>query len=451
MAGNSFGQAFRVTTAGESHGPGNVVIIDGVPPGIVLSVADLEEDLRRRRPGQSKITTQRNESDSPEILSGVFEGCTTGTSLAILIRNSDARSRDYGNLADLYRPGHADYTFEAKYGVRDYRGGGRSSARETNVRVAAGTVAKKIIEQAFGGCVVAYVVRVGDVCASVPDPAAVTLQQVETLPGGQANIVRCPDPEAAAAMVALIEKVRKEEDSIGGIAEVVATGVPSGLGEPVFDKLKADLGKALFTLPAVMGVEYGVGFGCANLRGSENNDIFTVAEDTQDAQDAQDAQDTQDTRDAQDAQDTQDAQDARDARTGGRVRSSGEVPTSKDSPLAATTCDVEKARDAGSTAAATARHSGKQAPPVLVSQTNRHGGMLGGISSGMPIVLRAAVKPTSSLSREQNTVTRSGEAAKVRSRGRHDPCLLPRFVPMAEAMVAIVLADHWLRWRGQRS
>ncbi len=278
MAGNSFGQAFRITTAGESHGPGNVVIIDGVPPGIPLDVADFVVDLNRRRPGQSKIVTQRDEPDEPEILAGVFEGRTTGTSLAILIRNRDQRSRDYSGIKDLYRPGHADYSFDAKYGFRDYRGGGRSSARETNVRVAAGVVAKKILAAACGGRVIGYVVQVGDIRASVADPAAVTLEQVEQLPDGSPNIVRCPDPAAAARMVALIEQMRAEQDSIGGAAEIVATNIPAGLGEPVFDKIKADLAKALFSLPAVLGVEYGIGFGCVTKRGSENNDVFTTQE-----------------------------------------------------------------------------------------------------------------------------------------------------------------------------
>lgn len=370
MAGNSFGQAFRITTAGESHGPGNVVIIDGVPPGLSLTVDDLMVDLNRRRPGQSSIVTQRDESDTPEILSGVFEGRTTGTSLAILIRNQDQRSKDYSDIKDKYRPGHADYSFDAKYGFRDYRGGGRSSARETTVRVAAGVVAKRLIAEAFGGRVVGYVTQVGSIRATISDPAAVTLDQVEKLPNGEPNIVRCPDATVAAQMVELIESMRKEGDSIGGVGEIVASGVPAGLGEPVFDKIKADLAKALFSLPAVLGVEYGVGFGCATLRGSENNDVFTAT-------------------------------------------------ASGDKPRISTT-------------------------------SNRHGGMLGGITSGMPIVLRAAVKPTSSLPIEQPTVNTSGESTTIRTRGRHDPCLLPRFVPMAEAMVAIVIADHWLRWRGQR-
>ena len=394
MPGNTFGHTFRVTTAGESHGPGNVCVIDGVPPGLPLSVEDFAEDLARRRPGQSKIVTQRKEPDEPELLSGVFEGHTTGTSLAILIRNADQRSKDYSEIQHLYRPGHADYTFDAKYGVRDYRGGGRSSARETNVRVAAGVVAKKILGHAFGGRVVGYVTRVGDVAAEIADPAAVTLARVETLPDGEPNIVRCPDPAAAARMVALIDAVRKDRDSIGGVAEVVATGVPPGLGEPVFDKVKADLAKALFSLPAVVGVEYGIGFGAATLRGSENNDLFEPGSSV-----------------GQAVPDT-----AGHSRTNAGPRQ--------------------------------AQPDLRDAPPVR-TRTNRHGGMLGGITSGEPIVLRAAVKPTSSIPRDQDTVTDTGEAATVSTRGRHDPCLLPRFVPMAEAMVAIVLADHWLRWRAQ--
>ncbi|MGB5704248.1 MAG: chorismate synthase [Polyangiales bacterium] len=365
MPGSTFGQAFRVTTAGESHGPANVVIIDGCPPGLPLSEEDLVPDLERRRPGQSKIVTQRKEPDAPEILAGVFEGETTGTPIAIIVRNEDQRSRDYSNIKDVYRPGHADYTFDAKFGRRDYRGGGRSSARETVARVAAGAVAKKLLAHAFGGEVLGYVTQVGDIHATVPE--SVTLDQVETLPDGSPNIVRCPDSVAAAQMVTLIAKMRKDQDSIGGVAEIIARNVPAGLGEPVFDKLKADLGKALFSLPAVLGVEYGAGFSVATARGSENNDPFET--------------------------------------------------------------------DAGGT---------------IRTRSNRHGGMLGGISSGMPILLRAAIKPTSSLPRAQDTVTSSGDATTIRTTGRHDPCLLPRFVPMGEAMVAMVLADHWLRWRAIR-
>ncbi len=370
MPGNSFGKLFRITTAGESHGPGNVVIVDGVPPGLPLSLDDLRPDLQRRRPGQSPLVTQRKEEDEPEILSGVFDGRTTGTSIAILIRNADQRSGDYSDIKDKYRPGHADYTFDARYGFRDYRGGGRSSARETTARVAAGAIAKKLIAQEFGGQVIGYVSQVGPIKATILSPEQVTLQQVETLPDGSPNFVRCPDYVAGEKMVALIDEVRRDTDSIGGVAEIVATNIPAGLGEPVFDKLKADLAKALFSLPAVLGVEYGNGFACAELRGSQNNDIFT----------------------------------SRQTRAGTEI----------------------------------------------CTQSNRHGGMLGGISSGMPIVLRAAIKPTSSLAKEQDTVTRDGQPTTIRTKGRHDPCLLPRFVPMGEAMVAIVLADHWLRWRAIR-
>lgn len=369
MPGNSFGQLFRITTAGESHGPGNLVIVDGVPSGIPLSEADLKPDLDRRKPGQSKITTQRKEDDVPEILSGVFEGKTTGTSIAILIRNQDQRSRDYADIKDKYRPGHADFTFDAKYGARDYRGGGRSSARETTARVAAGSIAKKLLATQ-GVNIVAYVKQVGDIIAHIPDPAAVTLNQVETLASGEPNIVRCPDNAAAEKMVALIDQVRREQDSIGGVSEIVATGVPAGWGEPVFDKLKADLAKALFSLPAVLGVEYGEGFAVARMRGTQNNDAFI---------------------------------------------------------------------------------SPKKSFDSIQTSTNRHGGMLGGISSGMPIILRAAVKPTSSLSQDQPTVDNQGNPTTIATKGRHDPCLLPRFIPMAEAMVAITLADHYLRHKAQAS
>lgn len=361
MSGSSIGVLFRVTTAGESHGPANLVIVEGCPPGLALSEDDLIPDLERRRPGQSKIVTQRKEPDTPEILSGVFEGQTTGTPVAVLIHNKDQRSRDYSEIRELYRPGHADHTYDRKYGFRDYRGGGRSSARETVARVAAGAIAKKLLREAAGAEVLGYVKQVGSIVAPIEDPTAVTLEQVEATP------VRCPDPDTAAQMIALIDEVRREQDSIGGVAEIVAKAVPAGLGEPVFDKLKAELGKALLSLPAVLGVEYGVGFGCATLRGSENNDLYAPGD-----------------------------------------------------------------------------------PASLETTSNRHGGMLGGISSGMPIVLRTAIKPTSSIAKEQSTVNRSGEARTIRTKGRHDPCLLPRFVPMGEAMVAIVLADAWLRWRAGR-
>lgn len=358
MAGNSFGQAFRITTAGESHGRGNVVIIDGCPPGLPLSEEDLQPDLDRRRPGQSKLVTQRKEADEAVIMSGVFEGKTTGTALAILIENTDQRSKDYSDIMDKYRPGHADYTLDAKYGFRDYRGGGRSSARETVARVAAGAVARKLLAQ-FGIEVLGYVKQIGDIRAQIADPFAVTLEQVE------ANPVRCPDPAAAARMEALIMEVRKDQDSIGGVSELVAKGVPAGMGEPVFDKLKADLAKAMLSIPAVTAFEYGNGFDVANMRGSSNNDIFIM----------------------------------------------------KDG--------------------------------VPGTETNRHGGMLGGITSGEPIIVRAAVKPTSSLSKPQPTIDRQGRETTISTRGRHDPCLLPRFVPIGETMMLLTLADHLLRWRGQ--
>ena len=369
LPGNTFGQLFRVTTAGESHGPGYVCIVDGVPAGMDLSEADLQPDLDRRRPGQSKVTTQRKEKDVPRILSGIFEGRTTGTPIAIQIDNKDQRSKDYSDIKDKYRPGHADYTFDAKYGFRDYRGGGRSSARETTVRVAAGAIAKKLLA-GHGVSIVGYVKQIGELVAQVDQPESVTLDQVET------NIIRCPDAKVAEQMIELIEAMRKAGDSIGGVAEIVAVGVPPGWGEPVFDKLKADLGKAMFSLPAVLGVEYGAGFGATALRGSQNNDIFT-----------------------------------------------SRTPSAKN----------------------------PDSRPDITTTTNRHGGMLGGISSGMPIIICCAVKPTSSLPIEQETVTRDGKLTTISTRGRHDPCLLPRFIPMAEAMMAITLADHCLRQRATTS
>jgi chorismate synthase len=364
MPGNTFGERFRVTTAGVSHGPGYLCIIDGCPAGLPLAVEDLLPDLRRRRPAQSKIVSQRDEPDVPEIWSGIFEGKTDGTPIGILFRNEDARSADYTELKDKYRPGHADYTFEAKFGFRDYRGGGRSSARETLCRVAAGAIAKKLLAPQ-GVRIVGYVKQIGEVQAAVPEPISITLDQVEATP------VRCPDPAAAAQMMALIEAVRKDQDSIGGVCELVATGVPPGWGEPVFDKLKADLAKALLSLPAVTAFEYGAGFAVASSRGSENNDLF--------------------------------------------------LPTPA--------------------------KPGEEQGVRVRTATNRHGGMLGGISSGEAIVMRVAVKPTSSIPQPQKTVTRSGEPTEITVWGRHDPCLLPRFVVMGEAMVAITLADHSLRWR----
>ena len=355
MAGSSIGVLFRVTTAGESHGPGNVVIVEGCPAGLALSLDDLRGDLSRRRPGQSHLVSQRAEPDEPEILAGVHAGLTTGAPIAVLVRNVDAKSRDYDDLAELYRPGHADYTYDAKYGHRDPRGGGRASARETVARVAAGAIAKKLLARS-GVRVIGFVTQVGDVVASIADRSAVTLDAVESSP------TRCPDPIAALQITELVERVRKAQDSIGGVCEVVATGVPVGLGEPVFDKLKADLAKALFSIPAVMGVEIGSGFRAATMRGSEHDDLFVPGD-----------------------------------------------------------------------------------PRALRTETNHHGGTLGGITSGMPLLLRVAVKPTSTIPRELRTVDREGKAAMLRARGRHDPCIALRFPPIGEAMVAIVLADHVLR------
>jgi len=353
MPGNTFGHTFRVTTFGESHGPAVGAVIDGCPAGLPLAEGDIQPELDRRRPGQSSITTARQEADRVEILSGVFEGHTTGAPICLLVRNADARSRDYEKIKDLFRPGHADYTWFAKYGRRDWRGGGRASARETVGRVAAGAVARKLLA-GEGIFIIGYTCQVGDIV--MPPMAEVTLAQVEASP------VRCPDPEAAARMVALIEQVRSERDSIGSAAEIIARGVPAGLGEPVFDKLKGDLAKALVSLPAVVGFEYGSGFAATHMRGTQHNDAFVM----------------------------------KDGRVG--------------------------------------------------TATNRHGGMLGGISTGEPIVLRVAIKPTPSIPTPQRTVDIHGAPQEIVVTGRHDPCLAPRFVPVGEAMVALVLADHLLRW-----
>ena len=354
MPGNSFGHQFRITTAGESHGAGNVVIIDGLPPGIKLETNDLLPDMARRKPGQSKLTTQRKEDDMPEILSGVFEGKTTGTPIAILVRNSDHRSHDYSNIEDKYRPGHADFSYDEKYGFRDYRGGGRSSARETVVRVAAGAVAKKLLAH-FDVQILAYVSRIGHIQAQIDNPLNLSLEDIEAHP------TRCPDPDAAVLMEKAIMEARKDLDSLGGIADIVVTGCPAGWGEPIFDRLKSDLAKAMFSIPAVVGVEFGAGFAAAAMKGSIHNDCFSLQEKN------------------------------------------------------------------------------------IITTTNNHGGILGGISTGMPILYRCAIKPTSSLAREQKTVTRDRKTAKIKTIGRHDPCLLPRFIPVAEAMTAITLADHLLR------
>lgn len=357
--GNSFGHLFRITTFGESHGGGVGVVIDGCPPRLEISVEEIQAELDRRRPGQSKITTPRKEADRCEILSGVFEGQTLGTPISILVHNQDTRPQDYSEMATTYRPSHADATYDAKYGIRNYQGGGRSSARETIGRVAAGAIAKKILRQHSGVEIISYVKRIQDLEAVV-DPETVTQDQVER------TIVRCPDLEAAERMIDRIEQIRDQGDSIGGVVECVARSVPRGLGEPVFDKLEADLAKAMMSLPATKGVELGSGFAGTLLTGSQHNDEFYL-----------------------------------DA--AGQVR----------------------------------------------TRTNRSGGTQGGISNGENIILRVAFKPTATIRKVQNTVTNAGEETTLAAKGRHDPCVLPRAVPMVEAMVALVLCDHLLRHHGQ--
>ncbi len=355
MAGNTFGQIFRLTTFGESHGAAIGGIIDGCPAGLEISTEFIQRELDRRRPGQSDLSTPRKESDTVEILSGIFEGRTTGQPIAFVIRNADQRSKDYGKLKDVYRPSHADYTFEAKYGIRDHRGGGRSSARETACRVAGGAVAKQLLSAALGAEIRGYVSAVAEARLEVP-PETLDFSLPE-------NEVRCPHPETAQRMRSLIEGARDSGDTLGGTVSCIITGVPPGLGEPVFDKLHADLGKAVLSINAVKGFEIGSGFAAAGMRGSEHNDAFEM-------------------------------------------------------------------------------HDGK--PATL---TNHSGGVQGGISNGMNINFTAAFKPVASIKTAQKTVTRSGEAAEIEIGGRHDPCVLPRAVPIVEAMAALVLADHYLRNR----
>lgn len=357
--GNTFGHLFRITTFGESHGGWVGVVIDGCPPRLEISPEEIQFELDRRRPGQSKITTPRKETDTCEIVSGVFEGKTLGTPITVLVRNKDTRPQDYDEMAMKYRPSHADATYDAKYGIRNWQGGGRSSARETIGRVAAGAIAKKILRQAAGIEVLAYVKRIKDL-EGVVDPAIVTLEQIES------NIVRCPDSEAAERMVELIEQLGRDGNSVGGVVECVARQVPKGLGSPVFDKLEADLAKAVMSLPASKGFEIGSGFAGTLLTGIEHNDEFYVDEQ-------------------------------------------GEIRT----------------------------------------VTNRSGGIQGGISNAEDIVLRVAFKPTATIRKEQRTVTSSGEETVLAGKGRHDPCVLPRAVPMVEAMVALVLCDHLLRDHAQ--
>lgn len=351
------GRIFQVTTFGESHGGGVGVVVDGCPPRLEISAERIQRDLDRRRPGQSSLTTPRQEEDRVEILSGVFEGRSIGSPIALLVQNRDARPHAYQHLKDIYRPSHADYTTEAKYGIRNWQGGGRASARETVGRVAAGAIARQLLATVAGIEVLAWVLRVQELEAKL-DPATVTLEAVES------NPVRCPEPGTAEEMARNIDAARKRGDSLGGVVECVARNVPPGLGEPVFHKLEADLAAALLSLPASKGFEVGSGFEGTRMTGSQHNDPFVMGED-------------------------------------GRPHTT----------------------------------------------SNRSGGIQGGISNGEPILLRVAFKPTATVSLPQQTVTTSGEPVTLKAQGRHDPCVLPRAVPIVEAMVCLVLADHWLRQR----
>jgi chorismate synthase len=351
--GNSFGKIFNITTFGESHGKAIGVVIDGCPSGIDFDDAFIQSELDRRKPGQSKITTQRKESDTFQVLSGVFEGKTTGTPLAIMIPNEDQRSKDYSHIAEKFRPSHADFTYEQKYGVRDYRGGGRSSARETAARVAAGAVAKLFLKTK-GIDIKAYVSQVGDIRVD-PDYTSLDLSTIED------NIVRCPDADIAEKMIERIDEVRKSRDTIGGVVSCVIQGVPVGLGAPVFDRLHADLGKAMLSINAVKGFEYGSGFEGIAMLGSEHNDAFIS--------------------------------------------------------------DGSK----------------------VITRTNHSGGIQGGISNGMDIYFRVAFKPVATIMQDQDSVDAHGNAVTVSGKGRHDPCVVPRAVPIVEAMSALVIADHYLR------
>ena len=349
---NKFGTIFSITSFGESHGPGIGAILDGCPAGITIDEAFIQSELQRRKPGQSKITTQRKEEDEVEILSGTFEGKTTGTPIGLLIRNKDQKSKDYSHIADKFRPSHADYTYETKYGNRDYRGGGRSSARETAVRVAAGAIAKLMLKEK-GITFHAYVSQVGDLSLDKPY-TELDLSQTES------NDVRCPDPEMAQRMFDYIDQVRKDLDTVGGVVTGVIKGVPVGLGEPVFDKLHAALGNAMLGINAVKGFEYGSGFEGVKMRGSQHNDEFY--------------------------------------KEGDRVK----------------------------------------------TKTNHSGGIQGGISNGEDIFFNVAFKPVATIMQDQDSVDKTGNAVKVSGKGRHDPCVVPRAVPIVEAMAALVIADFYL-------
>ncbi len=351
MAGNTFGTVFQITTFGESHGPALGCVIDGCPAGLKIETKDIQKELDRRRPGQSKITTQRKEADKVEILSGVFENTTTGAPIALLIRNTNQKSKDYTQLKDILRPGHADYTWLAKFGLRDYRGGGRSSGRETAARVAAGAVAQKFLDTQKIK-VIAYTEEIGGIYGE-----KVNLNSIEK------NAVRAADSAAAKDMETMILAAQKAGDSLGGVIHLLARGVPAGLGEPVFDKAHAVLGHALLSIGTVKGIEFGAGFGATHLAGSENNDLFTIKN------------------------------------------------------------------------------------KKITKATNNAGGFLGGITDGSEISIRLAIKPPASISQIQNTVDTKGKARKIQIKGRHDPCVVPRVVPVAEAMARLALADLLLQSR----
>jgi chorismate synthase len=355
---NTFGKIFRITTFGESHGTAVGVVIDGCPAGVPFNLEFIQHEMNRRRPGQSKITTQRQEGDKVQVLSGIFEGYTQGTPIALAVWNEDQRSKDYSHIADKYRPSHADYTWQTKYGIRDYRGGGRSSARETLARVAGGAVAKLFLKH-LGVQITAYVSQVGALRLTK------SYQELDLSEAAiESNIVRCPDAATAEQMIALIDDIRKNRDTIGGVVSCVVRGVPAGLGEPVFDKLHAQLGKAMLSINAVKGFEYGSGFEGVAMRGSQHNDIFYT-----------------------------DAQ--------GRVR----------------------------------------------TRSNYSGGIQGGISNGEDIYFRVAFKPVATIMQDQESINQSGEQVVISGKGRHDPCVVPRAVPIVEAMAALVIADFVLRNR----
>jgi chorismate synthase len=358
MAGNTFGHLFRVTTFGESHGGAVGCVVDGCPPNLEISEEDIQKELDRRKPGQSAITTPRKEQDIIHILSGVFEGKTTGTPILLLANNTDTRSEDYGNLIETYRPGHADFTYEAKYGIRNWKGSGRASARETLARIAAGAIAKKYLREKLGIEILSYVEQVGEIKTDI-DYHTVRPENIES------NIIRCPDQETAEKMIKLVEEVRDDGDSIGGVIKGVIRHVPAGLGEPVFDKIPAELGRAMLSINAVKGFEFGSGFEGTKLRGSQHNDEFYIEDQT------------------------------------------------------------------------------------VKTRTNYAGGTLGGITTGQDIYFRVAFKPVSTIMKKQRTVNNKKQEVELEAKGRHDPCVLPRAVPIVDAMSALVIMDQYLRHKAQ--